>query len=70
MGTNVHKPEWGGDQWQVIVTKLEPAIIELLSQETYVQGRDPQFKNHNGQVGMIQEKVILTEKGIAYASEN
>jgi len=70
VGTNVHKPEWGGDQWQVIVTKLEPAIIELLSQETYVQGRDPQFKNHNGQVGMIQEKVILTEKGIAYASEN
>jgi len=70
VGTNIHKPEWEGDQSQVIVAKLEPAMIELLSQETYVKGRDPQFKNHNGQVGMIQEKVILTEKGITYVSEN
>jgi hypothetical protein len=45
-------------------------MIELLSQETYVKGRDPQFKNHNGQVGMIQEKIILTEKGITYVPEN
>jgi hypothetical protein len=70
VGANVHKPEWERDQRQVIVTKLEPTMIELLSQETYVKGRDPQFKNHNGQVGMIQEKVILTEKGITYVSEN
>lgn len=70
VGANIHKPEWGGDQWQVIVTKLEPAAIELLSQETFVKGQDPQFKNHNGQVGMIQEKFILTEKGITYVSEN
>jgi hypothetical protein len=70
VGANIHKPEWESDKSQVIVTKLEPATIELLSQETYVKGRDPQFKNHNGQVGMIQEKFILTEKGITYVSEN
>ena len=70
VGTNIHKPEWAGDQWQVLVTRLEPAMIELLSQETFVKGRDPQFKNHNGQVGMIQTKFILTEKGITYVSEN
>lgn len=70
VGTNIHKPEWEGDQWQVVVTKLEPAMIELLSQETFVKGRDPQFKNHNGQVGMIQEKFILTEKGITYVPQN
>lgn len=70
VGANIHKPEWEGDKWQVIVTKLEPAAIELLSQETFVKGRDLQFKNHNGQLGMIQEKFILTEKGITYVSEN
>jgi hypothetical protein len=70
VGANIRKSEWKGDERQVIVTKLEPAVIELLSQETYVKGRDPQFKNHNGQVGMIQEKFILTEKGITYVSEN
>ena len=70
VGANIHRPEWEGDWWQVVVTKLEPARIELLSQETYVKGRDPQFKNRNGQVGMMQEKSILTEKGITYVSEN
>jgi hypothetical protein len=70
VGANIHKPEWETDQGQVIVAKLEPAIIELVSQETYVKGRNPEFKNYNGQVGMIQEKVILTEKGITYVSEN
>ncbi len=70
VGLNIHKPDWEGDVRQVIVAKLEPAFIELVSQETYVKGRDPLFKNRNGQFGMIQEKVILTEKGITYVSEN
>ena len=70
VGANIHKPEWEGDQWQVIVTKLEPGTIELLSQETFAKGRDLQFKNRNGQVGMIQEKFILTEKGMTHVSEN
>jgi hypothetical protein len=70
VGANIHKPEWQSDWWQVVVTKLEPGTIELLSQETYVKGRDPLFKNHNGQFGMIQEKSILTEKGITHVSEN
>jgi len=70
VGVNIHKPEWEGDQRQVIVAKLEPATIELISQETYVKGRNPQFKNRGGQLGMIQEKFILTEKGITHVSEN
>ena len=70
VGVNIYKPEWKDDKSQLIVTKLEPAAIELLSQETYVKGRDPQFKNHNGQLGMIQERFIVTEKGIEHVSEN
>jgi hypothetical protein len=70
VGVNIHKPEWANDLWQLIVTKLEPGTIELCSQETYVKGRDSLFKNYNGQLGMIQEKVTLTEKGITHVSEN
>jgi hypothetical protein len=69
-GLNIHKPDWDGDIRQVIVAKLEPARIELVAQETYVKGRDPLFKNYNGQFGMIQEKITLTDKGIVHVSEN
>jgi hypothetical protein len=69
-GLNIHKPEWDGDVRQVIVARLEPDLIELVAQETYVRGRDPLFKNYNGQFGMMQEKGTLTEKGIVYVSEN
>jgi hypothetical protein len=70
VGVNIHKPDWAGDLRQVIVAKLEPLNIELVSQETYVKGRDARFKNYNGQLGMIQEKYIVTEKGITHVSEN
>lgn len=70
VGVNIHKPEWESDLRQVIVAKLEATSIELVSQETYVKGRDAQFKNYNGQLGMIQEKYIVTEKGITHVSEN
>jgi hypothetical protein len=69
-GLNIHKPEWDGDVRQVIVARLEPDLIEFVAQETYVRGRDPLFKNYNGQFGMMQEKATLTEKGIVYVSEN
>jgi hypothetical protein len=69
-GLNIHKPDWDGDVRQVIIAKLEPALIELVSQETYVKGRDPLFKNYNGQFGMIQEKVTVTVKGIVHVAEN
>lgn len=70
VGSNIHQPRWEGDPMKVIVARLEPGQIELLSQETFVNGRDPQFRNHNGQSGMVQEKFILTEKGITHVSEN
>ncbi len=70
VGSNIHQPQWEGDSMKVIVTKLETGQIELLSQETYVNGRDPHFRNYNGQSGMVQEKIILTEKGITHVPEN
>lgn len=70
VGSNIYKSKWGGDSLRVVVSRLEAELVELLSQETFVPGRDPQFKNRNGQLGMIQEKFVLTNRGIAHVSEN
>jgi len=70
VGSNVYKPDWEGDSLRIIVTKLEPTLIELVSEHPFVTGRDPNFRNYNGRVGMIQSRIILTEKGLNYVDEN
>ena len=70
VGSNINKPENERDSLKVIIQTLEPDKVILVSQETYVKGINPQFKNYNGQEGMIQEKCTLTAKGIKYESEN
>jgi hypothetical protein len=55
---------------KVVVESLDPDRIVLVSQETSVKGRDPNFKNYDGKSGMVQERFILTEEGITYVSEN
>jgi hypothetical protein len=69
-GRNIHKSEGEWDKTTVMVETLEPDRIVLVSQETYVPGRDSSFKNYNGQTGMLQEKFTLTERGITHVSEN
>jgi hypothetical protein len=70
-GSNIYKPVWEGELMKsIIVETLEPERVVLVSQETYVAGRNPAFKNYNGQTGMVQDKFILTPKGITYESEN
>jgi hypothetical protein len=70
VGANLHKPQGEWDELTVIVESLEPNRIVLVSQETYVKGRDPGFKNYDGKTGMLQEKFILTERGLTHVSEN
>jgi hypothetical protein len=70
VGSNIYKPQWEGDRLTIIVETLEPDRIALVSQETYVKGRDPSFRNLDGRIGMVQEKFILTERGITHVSEN
>jgi hypothetical protein len=69
-GSNIYRPKWDGDSMKIIVTELQPDRIVLVSQETFVKGRDPSFKNLDGKSGMIQEQYTLTAKGIAHVSEN
>jgi hypothetical protein len=70
IGANINTPYYDGDSMKVIVQTLDPDRVVLVSQETYIKGYDQDFKNCNGQEGMVQEKCILTAKGITYESEN
>lgn len=70
VGSNVYRPVGDWDKTSILVETLEPDRIVLVSQETYVPGRDPNFKNYDGKTGMVQEKFILTERGITHVSEN
>lgn len=70
VGANIHKPQSEWDELTIMVESLEPNRIVLVSQETHVKGRDPGFKNYDGKIGMLQEKFILTERGLTHVSEN
>jgi hypothetical protein len=70
VGSNIYKPQWEGDRMTIIVETLDPDRIALVSQETFVKGRDPNFRNLDGRIGMVQEKFVLTERGITHVSEN
>ncbi len=70
VGSNIYTPAYPGDSLKIIVQTLEPERVVLVSQETFIQGRDSLFGNYNGQKGMIQEKCTLTKLGVKYESEN
>ena len=66
VGSNIYKPQYGYDEMKIIVETLEPDRVVLVSQETFVKGRDPAFRNYDGKTGMVQEKYILTERGLTH----
>jgi hypothetical protein len=71
VGSNINKkPDYKGDSLKTYIQVLKPDRVELVSQEVYYKGRNQQFINYNGQKGMIQERCILTVRGITYESEN
>jgi hypothetical protein len=70
VGANIHVSQGEWDELTVMVESLEPNKIVLVSQETYVKGRYPDFKNYDGKTGMLQEKFILTERELTHVSEN
>lgn len=70
VGLNIHKPEYDGDNLQVFLAALSDQRVILVGQPMYGSGRDPEFKNYNGQKGLVQERMTLTEKGVVHESEN
>lgn len=70
VGLNIYKPQWERDGMTIVVASLEPGRIVLVAQDSYVKGRDRGFMNRDGKSGMVQEKFILTHKGLEHVSEN
>jgi hypothetical protein len=70
IGANIYKPEWEGDSSSIVVQSLSENEVVLLGLHSYSRGRNADFRNYTGKVGLIQEKCTLTEKGITYESEN
>jgi hypothetical protein len=70
VGTNIYKSENPEDSTSIVIKSLSDNEVILLGLHAYSKGRNPDFKNYNGKVGMVQERFTLTEKGIVYESEN
>lgn len=70
VGTDIQKEDIGKRQQRIFVQSITDREIILIGQETVAKGKNPQFKNYDGSIGMIQEKFILTEKGIVHESQN
>lgn len=69
-GSNIHAPFNPDDSLMIYVSAASDKEIRLVGQEMYVKGRNPEFRNYNGRVGMVQAKAILTDEGVGYESEN
>jgi hypothetical protein len=56
-------------RWSLVIQPQAPDSVVLVAQADF-NGRSPDFKNQDGIAGRIQEKAILTRKGIVRVSEN
>lgn len=70
VGANIQKQDIGTRDQKILVQSITDREIILIGQETIAKGKNPQFKNYDGSMGMMQEKFILTEKGIVHESQN
>jgi hypothetical protein len=70
VGANLYKAFNTGDSTSIVIKSLSDNEVVLLGLHPFSRGRNPDFKNYNGNVGMVQELFTLTEKGIVYESEN
>lgn len=70
IGNNIHVPGGDDDKLQVLVAELSDQRIVLIGQPTHGNGRNPEFRNYNGQKGLVQERMTLSENGVVHESEN
>lgn len=70
VGTDIHKPDFPSDNLRYVVQSLSDNQIVITGLHAFCAGRKPDFKNYSGRTGLVQEKYMLTEKGVTYESEN
>jgi hypothetical protein len=77
IGTNIHQSymmsqttEVDKDSLRVFVTLLSDTMIAVTGTHAFSRGRDPDFISFMGRKGTVQERYILTEKGVRHESDN
>ena len=77
LGSNIHPPyltnqppEADRDSLRAFVTLLSDSMVVITGTHAYSRGRNADFTSYIGRKGTVQERFILTEKGIRHESDN
>jgi len=70
IGKDIYKRDAESDSLRIFVAGLTDDEVVLIGQATWGKGRSPEFKNYDGKSGMVQERAVLTAKGVTYDSQN
>lgn len=72
-GVTVGKDIFSGgasDSLRLFVAAISDDQIVLIGEPSWGSGRDPDFTNYDGKKGLVQERAVLTVKGVTYESQN
>lgn len=71
-GDSIHLSCYGSDTTAVYLGSVGDSMISLVGQAMIKgsKGKNSEYKNYNGRVGMAQARATVTERGIEYESEN
>lgn len=70
VGKNIYRQETEGDSLRIFVASITDDEVVLIGQAAWGRGRAPGFRNFDGRAGVVQQKAVLTAKGVSYESQN
>ncbi len=70
VGKDIYKQENAGDSLRIFVASITDDEVVLIGQATWGKGKTPEFRNFDGKTGLVQERAVLTAKGVSYESQN
>jgi len=70
VGSDIYKPYDVRDSLRIFVAAIADDEVVLIGQATWGRGKDPEFSNYDGKKGLVQERAVLTAKGVSYESQN
>jgi hypothetical protein len=70
VGSNIHTIYDVSDSARCFVTEISDSLIIITASHAYAKGRVADFVPYWGRTGSIQEKYILTVKGVSHESDN
>ena len=70
VGMDIFKPYDMRDSLKIFVASITDDEVVLIGQAPWGKGKDPAFGNYDGKKGLVQERAVLTAKGVTYESQN